>query len=135
MTDGRAHGQSAVPAGRWQHEGVTATAVQCPVGLRRRRTAPGVELSSGDVQVRFLSRELADFFAGRTDNLESWGRGATYFLYLVSAALPPAGEQTLAGVPHGSITLLAAAPRLLTPVFVLPPDAAADLSRWFRALP
>lgn len=118
----------------WEHEGVAARSVDLPAGFRKRRTQPGVEFAAGDVRATFSCRELRMFFDGRTDNLESGVRGALYYLYLVSEALPQAGEQTLAGVPHGSITLLAASHRLLTPVFVLPPDAAADLSRWFRAL-
>jgi len=123
-----------VAENQWQSAGVVARPVECAVGFRRRKTAPGVEIASRDVRVRFLCRELDDFLTGRTDNLECWGRGETYFLYLVSEALPPAGEQTLSGVPHGSITLLAASPRLLTPVFVLLPNEAADLGRWFGAL-
>lgn len=122
------------PGREWQQAGVVARPVQCAVGFRKRRLAPGVELDAGDARVRFLSSELATFFDGRTGNLESAHDGHLYYLYRVSDSLPPAGEQLLAGVPRDSIALLAASPKLLTPVVVLPPDAAAEFAGWFHSL-
>lgn len=120
---------------RWEHDGLTASPIQVNVGFRKRRTAPAVELRTADVRVQFLSRDLATFFDGATDNLEGSTDGQLFYLYRVSEALPPAAEQFLADVSHGSITLLAASHRLLTPVVILGPAAASEFGRWFHALP
>lgn len=114
---------------------MTATAVEMPVGFRKRRVAPAVDVTVEGVRVGFLSAELVSFFDQKTDLVESSADdGRLYFLYRVSTALPPAAEKALADVPLNSITLLAAARELLTPVTVLPPAAAESLERWFRAL-
>ncbi|GAB3927283.1 hypothetical protein GCM10011575_09610 [Microlunatus endophyticus] len=84
--------------------------------------------------IGFLNRELADFFDGRTDNLEASFGGALFYLYRVNDALPPAGGKPLEGVPVGSITVLAASGHVLAPLVVLPPYEAGDFSRWFAAL-
>lgn len=122
------------PGEEWRYHGLVVRPVLCAVGFRRRRTAPGVEFDTGDVRVRFLSRELAVFLDRGTGQLEA-GVSPLFSLHWVDTTLPGSGEKTLADVPPGSITLLAASHRLLTPVAVLPPDAAADFRRWFRSLP
>lgn len=79
-------------------------------------------------------RELAVFLDRGTGQLEA-GVSPLFYLRWVDTTLPSGGEKTLADVPPGSITLLAASHRLPTPAAVLPPDAAADFRRWFRTLP
>lgn len=131
---GDTEGAENAPPVEWRHGGVVARSVRCAVGFRKRRTAPGVEFDAGDVRVRFLSRELAVFLDGGAGQLEA-GSGLLFYLCRVGANPPGGGEKTLADVPPGSIALLAASHRLLTPVAVLPPDVAAGFGHWFRSLP
>lgn len=127
---------SEVPVTQWQRMGFTATPIRVGIGFRKRRSAPAIELAVGSVRTKFLCRELVPFFDGTIDNIEAPTGGEVSFLYRADEGVTYAwasGEQ-FADLAVGGIALLATEP-VMHPIAVLPPDAAADLGDWFRALP
>lgn len=121
--------------GLWRCGNIVASRSTIPAGFRKRRTVAALQFEVGTVRVQFHGGDVDAFFSGRIDVVETSGDQALHFLYRVGDRLPAGNEAMLADVPHGSGALLAASGPRLTPVFVLSPDHAASLRRWWVAGP
>lgn len=117
----------------WTGSGVTATAVEHPVG--KSRTKPAVAVTTQDGATAFLVMELASFFDGEAAIAESTnGEQLTFLTRKGVAAKSSILDDATPGMADGTLFLHSAKDES-RPSAVFSDDDAAAFEQWVRTLP